>query len=208
MNCIKKLISKQPVFIQSKVKFNFHLGSRNHNDNNNDYHDIKSSSNKTHLVNHNKRQISKQFTVIDSLNINPFHFKPSLMINNENLTYLHTLSNLPSLNQVLERSVDTKIDKKTVKFNKSDISDDSKKLDYNSNNLNLEERRKEEDIILIDKQPYNKNKLDVLSKVILKKCNFTHQKNKNNNVTHKIGEGKLMITSGLTIHDFMEKYHL
>ena len=53
-----------------------------------------------------------------------------------------------------------------------------------------------------------KNKLDVLSKVILKKCNFTHQKNKNNNVTHKIGEGKLMITSGLTIHDFMEKYHL
>ena len=48
----------------------------------------------------------------------------------------------------------------------------------------------------------------MISKVILKKCNFTHEKNKNNNKSLKTGEGKLMITSGLSVNDFVEKYHL
>lgn len=43
---------------------------------------------------------------------------------------------------------------------------------------------------------------------MLQRCNFFHFKNKNNNKGLKIGEGKLMITGGLSISDFMEKYNL
>ena len=41
---------------------------------------------------------------------------------------------------------------------------------------------------------------------MLKNCNYFHQKSKNNNTTHKSGEGKLMITNGLSIKEFQERF--
>jgi hypothetical protein len=43
---------------------------------------------------------------------------------------------------------------------------------------------------------------------MLQRCNFFHNKNKNNKKELKIGEGKLMITGGLSVSDFLEKYNL
>jgi len=54
----------------------------------------------------------------------------------------------------------------------------------------------------------DKGRIDLLSKHILKSCNIVQPKNKNNNSRIKKGDGKSMITNGLTISDFTKKYHL
>ena len=148
----------------------------------------------------------KKSSILDQLNVNPFNIKAESNINREKLTYLQSISNLPNINKVMEIIIYKKSRKK-VKFMSSNKSlDNLNKIQGESNKF--DDRRKEEEIVIIDNQPYKKNQYDVLSKVVLKKCNFTHEKNKNNNVIHKTGDGKLMITSGLTIKDFIEKYHL
>jgi len=143
----------------------------------------------------------KRSHVLDNLNINPFIQKQSNKITNDKLSYLQTISSLPSLNQIIEN--DPK--RKKVKFANSALSTDHKNEMMEINPMKVEVR-KDEEIILIDNQAYGKNQFDVISKLVLKKCNFTHEKNKNNTKSLKKGEGKLMITSGMTVHDFQEKY--
>lgn len=43
---------------------------------------------------------------------------------------------------------------------------------------------------------------------MLFKCNFMHPKNKNNQSFLKCGNGKSMITSGMSINEFVKKHHL
>jgi hypothetical protein len=43
-----------------------------------------------------------------------------------------------------------------------------------------------------------KSRVDLIASKVLSKCNVKHQKNKNNNRVLKNGEGKLMMTNGLT----------
>ena len=52
------------------------------------------------------------------------------------------------------------------------------------------------------------SQIDLIANRILKNCNYVHCKNANNNRSLKKGDGKLMITSGMTINDFMRKYQL
>ncbi len=52
-----------------------------------------------------------------------------------------------------------------------------------------------------------KERIDLISKHVLKTCNYFHPKNKNNNNSIKRGEGKLMITNGMTLSNFNKKYH-
>lgn len=54
----------------------------------------------------------------------------------------------------------------------------------------------------------DKIKTEDLAKIVIDKCNFVKKKHKNNNTTHKSGNGKLMITSGLSINEFMKKFNL
>ena len=82
---------------------------------------------------------------------------------------------------------------------------------------NLKSKKKDsiiedEKYIIINNTIYNKtNKNDMknLGNMALKKCHFINTKydnNKNNNL--KKGEGKLMITNGLSLNDFLDKYSL
>jgi hypothetical protein len=50
--------------------------------------------------------------------------------------------------------------------------------------------------------------VDYIASKVLKNCNFIHTKSKNNNTRIKKGSGKMMITSGLTLDQFKEKYHV
>ena len=69
--------------------------------------------------------------------------------------------------------------------------------------------RKEEDKIVIGNETYNVNKdLYLIAKNVLNKCNIRHQKHSNSNHNLKAGEGKLMITNGMSINDFLLKYNL
>lgn len=74
----------------------------------------------------------------------------------------------------------------------------------NTSTMNLVEDEK----ILVDNIPYSKNNIDKIAKQILKNCNFTHTKNKNNDTNLKVGNGKLMITSGLTVSEFNKRFNI
>ena len=69
--------------------------------------------------------------------------------------------------------------------------------------------KREEDKIVIGKEVFNVSRdLDLLATKVLNKCNVRHQKNINANYSLKAGEGKLMITNGMSINDFLNKYNL
>lgn len=50
-------------------------------------------------------------------------------------------------------------------------------------------------------------KIDDLAKVVVDKCNFVMKKHKNNNIKLASGNGKLMITSGLSVNDFIKRFN-
>ena len=80
----------------------------------------------------------------------------------------------------------------------------------NSTKNNFEDPlKREDDKIVIGKETFNVNRdLDLLATKVLNKCNVRHQKNINANNSLKAGEGKLMITNGMSINDFLMKYNL
>lgn len=66
----------------------------------------------------------------------------------------------------------------------------------------------EEDKILIEDEEFLKSETDKIARKVLKVCNYSHKKNLNNNKILKTGEGKMMITNGLTLNEFNKKYNL
>lgn len=66
----------------------------------------------------------------------------------------------------------------------------------------------DDDKILVDGEPVLKAKLDLISKKILKNCNYLHSKSKNNPATLKNGSGKSSITSGMTVNEFAKRFNL
>ena len=80
----------------------------------------------------------------------------------------------------------------------------------NSTKNNFEDPlKREDDKRVIGKETFNVNRdLDLLATKVLNKCNVRHQKNINANNSLKAGEGKLMITNGMSINDFLMKYNL
>ena len=55
---------------------------------------------------------------------------------------------------------------------------------------------------------YMNNQMEIIAKKILNKCNVYHSKNKNSNHQLKAGEGKLMMTNGMSIKNFLSRYKL
>ncbi len=66
----------------------------------------------------------------------------------------------------------------------------------------------DEEKIVIDNETYLKSQVDLISRKILRKCNYINSKSDFNNKNLKAGMGKLMITSGLTINDFSRKFNV
>ena len=78
-----------------------------------------------------------------------------------------------------------------LKEEENNISDKNKDFDKNDDNGE-------------NKPP----KFNVIAKKILEECNVYNNKSKFNNTSLKAKEGKTMITKGLTIKEFGDKYHL
>ena len=103
-------------------------------------------------------------------------------------------------------------------FNKKHIKFDFKNINNNNNKFYIknddfeadlqDSKNKNKNKFEIDGKIYNISELKKITKLMLKKCNFVHDKSKHNNTCLKKGNGKLMSTSGLTINQFYEKYHL
>ena len=52
------------------------------------------------------------------------------------------------------------------------------------------------------------DQMNNMSYKVLHSCNIWKNKNKNNNTMLKSGDGKLMMTNGISITEFTKKYHL
>lgn len=77
------------------------------------------------------------------------------------------------------------------------------------NNFNYKLFYFPEKVLLIDNHNHSLgNQISVIANKILNKCNITKEKNENNNKKLKSGEGKLMITNGLSIKEFEKKLGL
>lgn len=79
---------------------------------------------------------------------------------------------------------------------------------YNTNDTNIDEMKKEDDKVIIDKETINKNETDKIAMKILYKCNYFHKKNKNNDVIHEARKGKTMVTNGMSVKEFEKEYGL
>jgi hypothetical protein len=66
----------------------------------------------------------------------------------------------------------------------------------------------DEERLFIDNLPYNVSQINAIAYKVLNKCNISKSKNKNNNGMLKAGEGKLMMTNGISISEFLKKYKL
>jgi hypothetical protein len=66
----------------------------------------------------------------------------------------------------------------------------------------------DDDKISIENETYNKHQLNLIAAKILNVCNVNSTKNKNNNTQLRIGDGKLMMTNGMSVSDFQRKYKL
>ena len=94
----------------------------------------------------------------------------------------------------------------------SHISGLHKKIKSIKNKINKGEIIEDDNLILYNNCVYykkDKNDMKNLGKIILQKCHFVNNKY-NNNENNKLqkGNGKLMITNGLSINEFIDKFAL
>ena len=120
--------------------------------------------------------------IVQKTCVKPFHNKKKYP--EEDMEYLKKLCNMTHNEYFRHR-------------NQSHISNDEGEEEQNK-------FLKHENIILINGVAYNKKDLPKISKVILKECNYI--KNSFNN--EKAGAGKTMITRGLSVNEFTQKYGL
>lgn len=66
----------------------------------------------------------------------------------------------------------------------------------------------EGDKVLIDDEMIPISNIELIANKMLKKCNVIHSKSSSNGGQLKKGTGKLMITSGMTLNDFKQKYKI
>ena len=65
----------------------------------------------------------------------------------------------------------------------------------------------DEDNVIIGDVAYSRTRVDIIAQHVLKSCNYNSDKNKNNNTRLLSGNGKLAITSGMTLNDFTKKFN-
>jgi hypothetical protein len=87
---------------------------------------------------------------------------------------------------------------------KSVLNEDEDLNSIDNNDINLFNNAKEKD----DKKVEEVSKINQVAKRILKDCNVYTEKSKFNNSSHKTKGGKTMITKGMTVEEFENKYNL
>ena len=68
------------------------------------------------------------------------------------------------------------------------------------------QKKKDDEKITINDSTYLKSDVDLISREVLRRCNYFHDKSKNSMKIPKKGEGKLMFTNGMTVSEFQQRY--
>jgi len=86
----------------------------------------------------------------------------------------------------------------------------TKRLDFRNirDPFSVFQYSKKEDTIDINGEVFMKSGYNKIGKKILHTCNFEHDKSLRNSARLKSGSGKLMITNGLSLNEFVKKYNL
>ena len=94
-------------------------------------------------------------------------------------------------------NIDKKKEKAAKKLHSliSTEDDDNIHIDFNK-----------DDKIWVNDEAISLGQMDLIALKILRNCNYFHKKNVNNNTSLKKGDGKLMITSGMSVNEFTKKY--
>jgi len=126
--------------------------------------------------------------------------------NDEQLKYLKRISSFPYL--VVEETKK----KKNVKFI-SNVQPTVKRNSLSQQSTSLvdgfdDSKKKDEENIKVMNEFIPKYDINLIANRILRRCNFYHSNNKNNDTTHHINGGKLMNTMGMPVSEFLEKKHL
>lgn len=138
------------------------------------------------------------------------------------MNYLRSISRSPLLGYSDNENTMVKTQRNTRRKNvdytslqkdfEKEISTKTKKMKLNINPIiyyeNPNARLNDNDHIVIDNELYDKSDLKQLSKKILTKCKFLNEKYEPDEDLHISGKGKTMITNGLTVNEFLQKYSL
>lgn len=164
-------------------------------------------------------------TIFANLPQNPFKTFKKIKTEKSNdniMNYLRSISRSPLLGYSDNENTMVKTQRNTRRKNvdytslqkdfEKEISTKSKKMKLNINPIiyyeNPNARLNDNDHIVIDNELYDKSDLKQLSKKILTKCKFLNEKYEPDEDLHISGKGKTMITNGLTVNEFLQKYSL
>jgi len=230
-----KIIKKDEINFRNKL-FKKSISINNLNDNdfknlknnkkinklmkNNSYHTFFNSIMDKFIINKNEINNKRNTNAFDP-DINYYTNNNSYNKNNiESILYknIQNIQNkkIKPLNKIVVEDIDKKLFylKKlsnsskflgNIKFNYDTIKNEHK----DSSEVDLEKKINEEDnLINIDNKIFKKDDYKEISKFILKKCHFINKKFDEKEKGTKIGEGKLMMTNGMSINEFATKYSL
>ena len=227
-----KIIKKDEINFRNKL-FKKSISINNLNDNdfknlknnkkinklmkNNSYHTFFNSIMDKFIINKNEINNKRNTNAFDP-DINYYTNNNSYNKNNiESILYKNIQNKkIKPLNKIVVEDIDKKLFylKKlsnsskflgNIKFNYDTIKDEHK----DSSEVDLEKKINEEDnLINIDNKIFKKDDYKEISKFILKKCHFINKKFDEKEKGTKIGEGKLMMTNGMSINEFATKYSL
>jgi hypothetical protein len=147
--------------------------------------------------------------------------KKELLNNKEKIEHMEKLQYLKEIAFMNIMNKDRAMKKMKMDKNKerdldnSDFLDDFNEIEnpQKNNNMNYmkfskkKNNKVDEDNVMIGGITYSRYNVDMIAKQVLKNCNFNSDKNKNNNTRLLSGNGKLAITSGMTLNDFAKKFN-
>lgn len=123
----------------------------------------------------------------------------------ENLVDYNKLRRAKFLSEKDTRTSDDEEDRKQCysKLVKNLVKNKNKRRkSISKNNENVDEEKKEAEKVVIGSETINKEDINKITLKVLHQCNYFHDKNKNNNTSHLMRQGKTSITNGLTIKEF------
>lgn len=144
------------------------------------------------MYNHSIKETSNQKPYQD-LTKEQIEFLKDLAFNSNNS---QCVRNMSKSRNGTRKGIDERVKLSTIQ----DLSCVNKKNDLHRELLHKE--------VMIDNEIIAKSQIELIAKKILRKCNYSHSKSPSNNTSLKKGEGKLMITSGMTVNNFFHKYKL
>ena len=166
------------------------------------------SINKTFISNLISKYSSENVNNLDFVNDNPLLYKITKDKQNLSATERFSSKSQQYLFQISRKTslVPTPKGKYFVSF--ADSGEDVSLKGKNSFEQMQDLGFGEHDKVLIDNEIFTVNQIDLITKKMLKKCNFIRSKSTSNNTRLKKGNGKLMMTSGLTVKEFSQKFHV